>query len=247
MTNGPDFSGVAESYSASRPGYPSELFSWLASVVAGRGLAWDAATGNGQAAVGLAAFFDRVIATDRSEAQIRHARPHPRVEYRVAPAEASGLADASVDLAVAAAAVHWFDRPRYFDEVRRVARPGGVVAVWTYHVAHVEPPFDAVLWPFYRDVVGPHFMPGARLVDDRYETIGLPGRDIETPRFVMSATWTAPEMLRFIRTWSGVQTCIEVTGKDPVAGIAPRLDGIFGSPSTRREVRWPVYLRASRL
>lgn len=247
MSDAPDFSRLAESYSAGRPGYPAELFAWLASTVSGRRLAWDSATGGGQAALGLASHFDRVIATDRSEAQIRHARSHPRVEYRVGPAEASGLPANSVDLAVSAAAVHWFDLERYGREVRRVSRPGGVVAAWTYHVAHVEPPFDDVLWPFYRDVVGPHFASGARLVDERYEAIDLPGRRLDAPAFVATATWTAAEILRFVRTWSGVQACIDATGEDPVAELAPRVQRVCGGPDVAHRLRFPLYLLASRL
>src|SRR5262245_48334367 len=130
MTDVPDFSDVAEEYAASRPGYPAELFAWLATEAGRHDTAWDAATGNGQAAWGLAGHFERVIATDVSAAQLQHACRHPRIEYRVAPAEASGLPAGSVDLGTAAAAVHWFDLPRYYQEVLRVTRPGGVVAVW---------------------------------------------------------------------------------------------------------------------
>lgn len=88
MTEGPDYSQVAEYYSISRPGYPEELFEWLASLVERRDVAWDTATGNGQAAASLARHFRRVIATDIAEEQIRHAIAHPRIEYRAASAEA---------------------------------------------------------------------------------------------------------------------------------------------------------------
>jgi len=243
----PDFSGFAESYSASRPRYPAELFDWLTSMAPRRDVAWDTATGNGQAAVDLAARFDRVIATDTSEAQIRHAIAHPRVEYRATPAEKSGLPDGSVDLIVAAAALHWFDLPRFYGEAKRVARPGGVLAAWTYHVAHVEPPLDEVLWPFYRDVVGPHFAPGARLVDARYEGIRLPGLALEAPSFTVSVSWTAKEILDFVRTWSGVHAYREATGEDPVSALVGPVEELCGSRDSRHEVRWPVYLRASTL
>lgn len=64
MTGAPDFSPLARSYAAFRPAHPGELFAWLASVVLRRDLAWDTATGNGQAALGLAEHFERVVATD---------------------------------------------------------------------------------------------------------------------------------------------------------------------------------------
>ena len=56
-------------------------------------------------------------------------KAHPRVEYRVAPAERSGLPDAAVDLVTLALAAHWFDLPRFYAEVRRVGRPRTAIAL----------------------------------------------------------------------------------------------------------------------
>jgi hypothetical protein len=70
----------------------------------GRDLAWDCATGNGQAALALAAHFRHVHATDLSAEQLAQATPHARIDYRQAPAEASGLADRSCDLVTVAQA-----------------------------------------------------------------------------------------------------------------------------------------------
>src|SRR5262245_53056061 len=103
------FTAVAAQYAQSRPTYPDELFAWLAGRCAARQLAWDVGAGNGQASVALAQHFDKVLATDLSEAQVRQAAAHPRIEYRVAPAEQSGLPDASADLVTIAQALHWFD------------------------------------------------------------------------------------------------------------------------------------------
>lgn len=247
MTRAPDYSGFAESYSASRPKYPAKLFTWLASVASGHDAAWDTATGNGQAAVDLAAHFARVIGTDISEAQILHASTHPRVEYRVSRAEHSGLPAESIDLVVAASALHWFDLPQFFEEARRVARSGGVLAAWSYHVAHIEPPFDEVLWPFYRDVVRPYFAAGAKLVDERYEGVTLPGQPLRPPLFVMSARWKAAEILSFVKTWSGVQSYMKETGEDPMLPLAEQVERVCGSRDVLHELRWPLYLRASRL
>jgi len=247
MAGTPDFSGVAKAYSVSRPGYPPELFAWLASVAAGHRVAWDVATGNGQAAAGLAVHFESVIATDRSREQILHARPHERVAYRVARAEDSGLPAGSVDAVTVAAALHWFDLPRFYAEAARVARKDAVLAAWTYHVAHVEPPFDEVLGPFYEEVVRPYFANGARLVDDGYAAIALPGRALETPPFVVSVRWTAAKLIEFVRTWSGANSYREATGEDPVAKLEPMLARVFRAPDSVHEIRWPLYLRASRL
>jgi len=65
--------------------FPGSLLSYFLSICqipAGRDLAWDCATGNGQAAVALAGHFDKVIATDASAEKVAHAERHPRFEYR---------------------------------------------------------------------------------------------------------------------------------------------------------------------
>ncbi|MEP6905690.1 MAG: methyltransferase domain-containing protein, partial [Gemmatimonadales bacterium] len=69
-------------------------------------LAWDCATGNGQAARGLSHYFSRVLATDASREQIERAEGPPNVEFRVAAADSSGLPDHSTDLVTAAQALH---------------------------------------------------------------------------------------------------------------------------------------------
>ncbi|MBA2241285.1 MAG: class I SAM-dependent methyltransferase, partial [Chthoniobacterales bacterium] len=91
MTFKDHFSGHAALYSQFRPRYPQALFAYLAALAPSPACAWDCATGNGQAAVALAAHFDRVIGTDASAAQIDSAEPHARVQYRVAAAETSAV------------------------------------------------------------------------------------------------------------------------------------------------------------
>ena len=246
--NVPDFSLVAKDYGAGRPGYPEELFDWLAHAVApARDTAWDAATGSGQAAWGLVHRFDRVIATDISEEQLRHARRHPRIDYRVARSEASGLPERSVDLAVSAAAAHWFDLPRYYEELRRVVRPGGVAAAWTYHVAHVDPPLDAILWRFYKDVLGPYYPPNVLLVDERFAGIHLPGRELAAPSLHSTVRWSARLVAQFVATWSPVPSYIAATHTNPIPDLEAEVAEAFGGPDVVRELHFPLYIRAARL
>jgi len=79
MTFKDHFSPLAASYAAYRPEYPHELFESVAGVAAWHRVAWDCATGNGQAAGGLAEYFAHVIATDASAEQIEHATPYDNV------------------------------------------------------------------------------------------------------------------------------------------------------------------------
>jgi ubiquinone/menaquinone biosynthesis C-methylase UbiE len=243
----PDFSPVAKQYARSRPQYPDQLFQYLASLTGQHYLAWDCATGNGQAALGLVKHFDRVIATDVSAEQIRQAAYHPQIEYRVGAAERSGIGDRSVDLVTVASAIHWFELGAFSEEIRRVVQPGGVLAAWTYHVGHVQPPFDKIFRHFYDDILYPYFAPGARLVDQRYETLALPGKALPARAWSTSAAWNFDQMVAFINSWSGTQQFIKEQGKNPVALIAEELERIWGEPASVHVVRWPLYMRISRL
>jgi ubiquinone/menaquinone biosynthesis C-methylase UbiE len=113
------FSQQAAQYAAYRPRYPRALFEFVAGLTARHGAVLDCGTGSGQAAIGMTDYFDRVIATDPSEEQIRNGARHPQIEFRVARAEASGLPDGSVNLVTAAQALHWFDTVAFFAEAKR--------------------------------------------------------------------------------------------------------------------------------
>lgn len=243
----PDYSRVARAYAVTRPRYPKELFAFLASLLTRRDAVLDCATGSGQAALDLAEHFARVIATDVSPEQLAQAPAHPRIIYRVAGAEDSGLPDRSVDLVTVASGIHWFDLERFFAEARRVLRSGGVLAAWSYHVGHVEPPFSELFGTFYRDVVSPYFAPGARLVDARYETLVLPGEPIGAPSYHVSARWSLDQALAFVESWSGTQQYIKRRGESPVPLMAEELEALWGDRGVLRELRWPLYLRVSRV
>jgi ubiquinone/menaquinone biosynthesis C-methylase UbiE len=112
------FATEAAEYAHLRPTYPDDLFEFLATIVASRNIAWDCATGNGQAATHLARHFGQVIATDESGEMIAQAPRHPRITYWVAEAEDSGIEHHLVDLMTVAATIHWFDLDRFYAEVR---------------------------------------------------------------------------------------------------------------------------------
>jgi SAM-dependent methyltransferase len=224
------------------------LFEYLAGLGERRNSAWDCATGNGQAALGLADHFERVIATDQSLQQISEAARHPRIEYHVALAEDSHLPDRSMDLVTVASAIHWFDLDAFYRELSRVLMPGGVAAAWTYHVAHVESNLSEPLWAFYRDVVSSYFpRQGTDLVDKKYAGIHLPGRPVPVPQFWMEADWNCAEVLAFVRSWSGTQAYMTQHGTDPTDSLHHALDRVFTSEHTRHYLRWPLYLRVGHL
>src|SRR5688572_11580489 len=227
------FSAHADAYARYRPDYPPALFAWLAEAAPARERAWDCATGSGQAAVALAEHFAEVVATDASEKQIRSAFPHPRITYRVAPAEDSGIEHASVDLITVAQAVHWFDIPTFYREVERVLKPGGVLAVWAYAVFTSTPEIDRVVDHLYRDVVGPFWPPDRGMIEP-----------VAPPPFAMEKAWTVDDAIGYLGTWSATRGFIEAHGHDPVATVRDELLRVWGDGA--RTVRWPLYLKVAR-
>lgn len=239
-------SSVAAEYARFRPRYPEALIRYVAGVAPGRGLAWDCATGSGQAAVGLAEFFERVVATDAAEKQIAQATAHPRVEYRVAVAEASGLEAGSVDLVTVAQALHWFALEAFYAEVRRVLRPGGVLAVWCY--GRFEPEdgrLRAVIERFYHETVGPYWPAERKLVEEGYRSLPFPFDELGPPTFEMGATLTLGEIAGQLGTWSAVKRYREATGGDPIPGLVREIEGTGVEGPCR--VRWPIAMRVGRV
>jgi len=207
---------------------------------------WDAGTGNGQAAGGLAEHFAEVVATDASADQIAHATPHPGVTYRVAPAERSGLDDATVDLVTAGQAVHWFDQERFFEEVKRVAVPGGAIAVWAYDLLEVKGEGEAVLRRFYARVER-YWPPERALVAHRYADLPFPFEEIPVSQVDMTAHWDLERTLGYLSTWSTVKAFQKANHEDPVAALAPELAAVWGDPAAEKTISWPLVLRAGRI
>jgi len=240
------FSAQSGEYARRRPRYPDALFAYLASTVVTHNRAWDCGTGNGQAAVGLAPYFDQVVATDPSANQLRNAMPRAGVAYVQARAEDSGLERASVDLATAAQAVHWFDVGRYFEEVRRVVRPGGVCAIWCYTHTHISPQVDAIVSDFYYNVVGPYWERERVYVDDGYRSLAFPFEEFQPPEFVIKLNWSLDDVLGYLGTWSPVQRYKGVHGSDPVDLIRAPLAAAWGAGDDRKRVLLPVRMRIGR-
>ena len=241
------FSKQASSYAAARPSYPEELFRFLATLVPRHSVVWDCATGNGQAAVDLARFFDRVIATDGSAEQIAHAIPAPNVEYRVATADACRLTDQSINLVTVGQALHWFPHDAFFNEVRRVTVPGGYIAAWSYGSAHAGEDIEAELRTLEDGTLGSYWAPNRRWVDEQYQTIPFPFEEVPAPTFELRARWTLRQLGAYIDTWSAVARYRTERRTDPVAPVLERIAGRWGSPELARDVTWPLNIRVGRI
>ena len=208
---------------------------------------WDCGAGSGQASVGLARHFDRVVATDASAEQIARAEPAANVEYRVAPAEASGLISGSVGLVTVAQALHWFPHDGFFNEVRRVSAAGGMIAAWSYASCHAGQDVEAMLREFEDVTMGPYWNAARRWVDEKYRTIPFPFSEIPSPTFELHKVWTLDQLGGYLRSWSAVGSWVREHGTDPVAPFLERLGQVWGPAGRTRDVRWPLFMRVGRV
>lgn len=238
------FSEHAGQYAAFRPHYPQEFFNFIFSQITHFDLAWDAGTGNGQAAVALASRFRKVVATDISAKQLENASKAENISYKVS-GEATTLPDHTVDLITVAQAIHWFDRDKFYGECRRVGKSGAIVAVWGYGLLRNNDVIDPIVDNFYRNVVGPYWDPERKLIDQELKTIAFPFEEIASPPFVMSYAWTLDEFRGYVGTWSAVHNHIKENGSDPVPELIAELEPSWGRG--QRTVAFPLFLRLGKV
>lgn len=239
------FSGHANLYAQYRIDYPDELYTFILSFTSHQQTAWDCATGNGQVASALADRFDRVEATDISETQLLLATKKPNIQYQTSRAEQTPFADQTFDLITVAQALHWFDVKAFHDEVRRVGKPGAVIAEWGYGLVQLGASLDAILLDFYRNRIGPYWDPQRKHIDNAYATLPFPFADVQQADFTAHRSWSLDRFLNYLRTWSAVRQYILENEEDPVVGLGEELKPLWGDDE--RTIQFPVFLRIGRV
>lgn len=241
------FSPIAREYARFRPKYPKELFGYLGSISPGRSTAWDCATGSGQAAADLAGHFQEVIATDISEAMLGQAPPHERITYRKADATASGIADHSIDLVTVANAMHWFHGDAFDREVRRVLKPAGVIAAWSFAYANIDPVVDRLIRKVHNEIVDPFWITPNRFVEHGYKDLPFNFERVDAPAFRMVGRLDLGGIEGYMRTWSASVKYHAAHGIDPVGLVHDELLKAWGAADTIRPVHWQLNLLVGRV
>jgi SAM-dependent methyltransferase len=216
----------------------------------GGGPTWDAGTGNGQAAVDLAAGFAPVFASDMSASQLRAASPHADVRYLAGRAEAAPFRPQSFRLITVAQAAHWFDLDGFFHEVLRVLQPAGVVVLWSYGSPTLPPDVDAIYRDFWSVTLADHWPAGRRIVEEGYAGMSFP-RGLEdlpapSPPLEIREAWGLERILGYARTWSGTRRLMAAGGTAELASFERALTAAWGDPTLPRPIRWPLAVRAAR-
>lgn len=129
------FDGLAEDYQRYRPRYAAASLARIAAYAGPVRRFADIASGTGILTRALAQTFPQALALGAEPGRDMLTSASKSDAYRGAVlwlggrAEALPLADDSLDLLAAGQALHWFNRPAFYRECRRVLRPSGTLAV----------------------------------------------------------------------------------------------------------------------
>ncbi|MEB2776399.1 class I SAM-dependent methyltransferase [Algoriphagus sp. D3-2-R+10] len=241
-----NFSTQSDKYAKYRPTYPSDLFSYLNSIIQNKQSAWDCGTGNGQVAYELAKTFDNVYATDISQSQIDNALQADYISYSVQPAEKTNFDNSSFDLIVVAQAIHWFDFEHFYNEVRRTAKENALLCVVGYGKVEVSEQIDVLIGDFYENVIGEYWDKERKYIDENYKSIPFPFNEIQTPDFVNTQHWTLGHLIGYLNTWSAVKHFIRQNNYNPIDKLKAEIEQLWDNDQTK-EVRFPILLRLGKI
>ncbi|MCW3123664.1 MAG: Trans-aconitate methyltransferase [Flavipsychrobacter sp.] len=242
-----NFSQQAAIYAQYRPHYPVALYEHLASLTSAHETVWDCGTGNGQAAVGLTAFYNRVIATDPSEEQINNSTHHERIVYKIERAEQTSISDHSIDLLTTANALHWFNFDEFYNEARRVLKPGGIIAAWCYEVPFVTPGIDKIVRHYHDHTLNDYWQYENRLVEKAYTTIPFPFELIDSPSFTSEKMMDLDTFIAYLNTWSATQRYINDKGMNPTEQLRDELRTVWPVSNKALKVTWKLILKTGRV
>ena len=234
------FSSNSDDYKKFRPVYPKQLIEHLAELAPAHDLAWDCGCGTGQVSTALSKYFKQVVGTDISKGQIKNAVRAGNIIYRVSAEDESGLDENSADLVTCAQALHWFDTDKFYNEVKRVLKPGGIVAVWTYNLFRINKEIDSLIDNLYFDIIYNYWPEERKHVENNYTELDFPFTKLATPLFSMEAEWSLDELIGYINTWTGVQNYIELECFSPLEFIEKELAAIWGNKKSKKKIIWPL-------
>jgi ubiquinone/menaquinone biosynthesis C-methylase UbiE len=130
------FSGKADVYAKSKPGYTQEVMDYIATLVPTNAVFADIGAGTGKFTELLVKNGNKVFAVEpnadmRKQLTVTLAN-YPNAEIIAAPAENTTLPDNSVDAVTCASALHWFEPDKFRAECRRIGK-NGVIVIAAYN------------------------------------------------------------------------------------------------------------------
>jgi SAM-dependent methyltransferase len=174
------------------------------------GAALDVGCGSGLSTLALAEVARKVVGVDASAEMVALAPPDARVSYAVAPAEVLPFGDGAFDLLTASQAFHWFDRPRFLREARRVLRPAGHLVVYDhYFAARMEQNESFRAW-FREQYLGRYPSPKrGEIVFDESEAREYGFRLLGGEHYDDALKFTSVSLIDYLTTHSNIIAAVE--------------------------------------
>ncbi|WP_148685842.1 class I SAM-dependent methyltransferase [Candidatus Nitrosocosmicus hydrocola] len=243
------FSYTSREYSFSRPFYPVVLYKYLSDITLDNSIAWDCATGNGQAAIGLCKYFKKVIASDASGGQLDYQFNRGNIDYQMFPAENADLKDESIDLVTVAQAAHWFDLDKFYKEVKRVGKRNSILAIWSYGMHKIDDDIDKISARLNvdGDLLEKYWPKETSYVKEDYKTIPFPFKEIAAPKFEMTINWSLDELVSYMQTWSAVKRFSKDKNSNPLNLIIAELEKLWGKRDIQKTVKWDINIRVGKI
>ena len=239
------FSKQSSFYKRFRPDYPETLYHYILSFVPVKNSCLDCGTGNGQVASVLAEYFEKVYASDVSESQLEKAIKKENITYTVQRAEQTDFLDNTFDLITVAQAIHWFDLNYFNQEVKRLLKPNGVLAVWGYGLFRTHSTIDEIVVNFYSETIGSYWNVERKHIDTNYESIEINLEELKVDHdFFIGTRWTLKHLEGYLNSWSAVQNYKNDSGKNPVPKLIRQLEPLWEKGKQR--LRFPIFLRIFR-
>jgi ubiquinone/menaquinone biosynthesis C-methylase UbiE len=172
--------------------------------------ALDVATGTGLGAKALLEVCGSVTGCDISKEMLEFARATaPAATLLESPAETLPFPDASFDVITTFLAFHWFDKPRFLQEAKRVLEPGGHLMICNHHFTSElegQPEFKTWVTDFYANYPA---MPRHESKFDFKDAAQLGFELIDETRFDHSFSMNAEELALYISTQSNIIAKVE--------------------------------------
>lgn len=238
-----EFNFFSKKYQNFRPSYPENLFTWISETTLEHELVIDCGTGNGQAAIPLSRYFNRVIAIDSNENQLEEAVLCKNIEYKKSPAEKIDLLDASADLIVAASSAHWFNLDLFYKECKRILKPDGRIIIWTYTWPETENLKMSFTLLKIKEQLNPYWSKESLYHINKYKNLPFPFKQYPNPEFQFSKEWTSGELLDFLLTWACISHIIKTVDNNFKYKMKKIItNGYNGNEKIRFD--FPLYVKA---
>ncbi len=241
-----NFSEKSAQYARYRPSYPKRFFEYLDSLVSTKQLAWDCGTGNGQVAIELAKSYDMVYATDISKSQIKNVFTSSNIEYSIQAVEQTNFKDSIFDIIVVSQAIHWFNFTKFYNKVNRTAKYKALLCVVGYGNISVSKKIDSIIEYIYKEKLESYWDPERRYVDEAYQSIPFPYKEVITPSFKIEKKWDFEHLIGYLNTWSATKHYNKKTKHNIVNDYKNKLKKEWGSEKTKK-ITFPVLLRIGKV